>query len=402
MPEAKTFLKEELSQKVPQKIISHFIMTNIEKDETVLAVFGSVSFMGIYSSVLSTEDRLIYLNNSSLVPKTIVTVYSSISDVELISEGSGSYIFITKIDGERFKIDIKAPNEDIAKLFDFIKCYKSTGTSYINEKIVSDAKYANMIATLSGNANEKAVANNEKIAGHNERMAAIHEKYAVKAETRDKEYAEKFNKIHQNIDNTELKKSHTEYKLNYCSGLNENVESCASDVDVDVIEQLVTITILNTAPIKIPLHYIISSSIRTDEIAPPDDYKTKHLFFIDIKYTLNNSENVLTFSKFQNRDVIFGSILHLDLILNSIDVVTKNNQNLIDMRKRENQNLDRLASERVDLLSQRADQIDQMKSMFHGSSNTDINPQQTTVIQQPINPINTSGCPNNFDEIKKF
>jgi hypothetical protein len=79
MAASKAYLQDELSQKIPQKIISHFQITrNIGKDEQILAVFGGAQFMGITSSAVSTKNRLVYLNNAGIAPKQYVIHYADI------------------------------------------------------------------------------------------------------------------------------------------------------------------------------------------------------------------------------------------------------------------------------------------------------------------------------------
>jgi hypothetical protein len=86
MAASKAYLQDELSQKIPQKIISHFQITrNIGKDEQILAVFGGAQFMGITSSAVSTKNRLVYLNNAGIAPKQYVIHYA---DIESITTGS--------------------------------------------------------------------------------------------------------------------------------------------------------------------------------------------------------------------------------------------------------------------------------------------------------------------------
>lgn len=97
MSEAKTYLQAELGEKIPQKIISHFQITkSIGKDEQVFAVMGATQFMGITSSIVSTRDRLVYLNNSGIAPKLFVIHYADIENVALNPEKNKEYITVTQ------------------------------------------------------------------------------------------------------------------------------------------------------------------------------------------------------------------------------------------------------------------------------------------------------------------
>jgi hypothetical protein len=369
MPDAKTYLGEELKQKEPQKIISHFTIASLNKDDNVLAVFGSTSFIGVNSCVLSTEDRLIYMNNSSLAAKKVIMLYSNITDVELVPENNCIFIYIAH-KAERIKVDIKAQKEDTIKLFNFIKGYKDTGASLINEKVKNDKEYAKKIDALNTNTSLKSIG----ISQH---------------------WNEKINK-------TVLNTPYSKFNLNYCTGLHESIKPCASEVLVEAVEQNVKITLYNANTINIPLHNIMESTIRTEVPIPQFDIKNEYLFFIDIRFNLNNIEYLLEFSRFQNQDVHFESIFQLDYIFHNIEELTRNHQNLIDMRSRENQNIDRLALERQEILKERADTINQMKEMLHPGSNPNTNSQQTAQSPQPIIPPTTTIAPTNFDEIKKF
>ena len=59
MAEARTYLTDELNQKVPQKILSFFVSAKgIKKGEPVMAVFGGTQLLTITSSAVSTADRI--------------------------------------------------------------------------------------------------------------------------------------------------------------------------------------------------------------------------------------------------------------------------------------------------------------------------------------------------------
>lgn len=54
MPETKAYLQGELDQKVPQKIISHFLRTDINEGEKILAVFGGTALRDIQQCHFNT------------------------------------------------------------------------------------------------------------------------------------------------------------------------------------------------------------------------------------------------------------------------------------------------------------------------------------------------------------
>lgn len=227
MADTKAFIKDDLTQKVPKKIIAHFLRTNINKDETVLAVFGNLLLTGIDTSVLSTQDRLIYLTNGALIRKTIVTLYSDISSVELKQEGKFSYIYLSLKNGETVKYDIKANPEETQKMFEFINGYYAEGTTFINEKSANDKKYAKKIEAIGNHINEKIADGNQKIADNNERyqeqVKEIHEHYQEKIEAKEKDIAELREKIDERK-NAARNAAMQNGALMYLSGLNGQIE----------------------------------------------------------------------------------------------------------------------------------------------------------------------------------
>lgn len=66
MVKAKTYLQNELDQKISKKIITSFIWNKIIGiDEKVLAVIGSAGILLIGSSLLIMEDRIVYENHTT-------------------------------------------------------------------------------------------------------------------------------------------------------------------------------------------------------------------------------------------------------------------------------------------------------------------------------------------------
>jgi hypothetical protein len=146
MAASKAYLQDELSQKIPQKIISHFQITrNIGKDEQILAVFGGAQFMGITSSAVSTKNRLVYLNNAGIAPKQYVIHYADIESITTGSEKNREFITVTPKSGEAIKINIDASDDDTKKFLcvtgeKAMKDAINAGNSYLDIRNIKVAR----------------------------------------------------------------------------------------------------------------------------------------------------------------------------------------------------------------------------------------------------------------------
>lgn len=130
MIETKVYLRDELNQKTSQKIISYFQMTKyIGKDEPVLSVFGTTQLWGIASSVVSTNNRLVYLDNSGIAPKFWTIPYAKIKGIDLTTDRNWIYVLITNISGEEVKIAINASADEAKKFYDFLVGYRAQGAN---------------------------------------------------------------------------------------------------------------------------------------------------------------------------------------------------------------------------------------------------------------------------------
>lgn len=130
MIETKVYLRDELNQKTSQKIISYFQMTKyIGKDEPVLSVFGTTQLWGISSSVVSTNNRLVYLDNSGIASKFWTIPYAKIKCIDLTTDNNWIYVLITNISGEQVEIAINASADEAKKFYDFLVGYRVQGAN---------------------------------------------------------------------------------------------------------------------------------------------------------------------------------------------------------------------------------------------------------------------------------
>ena len=152
MAENLTYLQGELEHKIPQKILHLLYAGQILPEEKILAVFGNAGIAGITRSrdcIVSTEDRLVYLNcQASFVPKTIVILYCDLVDVLLEEENGSFYIHCIKNDEKNVKIDIDAAEPQVRRFFDFVHAYKDSGAAYIRNRLAGEPEYLIILDSL--------------------------------------------------------------------------------------------------------------------------------------------------------------------------------------------------------------------------------------------------------------
>lgn len=117
---AKAYIANEVTDKLAQHIIKVFkIQSQLKEHETVLAV------LGLYNSIISTEDRLIYDFSPTIISDKFITIYySEITKIEMRTERRKSSIYITSSKQGEVKIDIHAAEAETAKFYSFISSYK--------------------------------------------------------------------------------------------------------------------------------------------------------------------------------------------------------------------------------------------------------------------------------------
>lgn len=192
--------------------------SSIEKKETVLAVFGGAGLIGINSTVLSTKDRLTYIDASSVLLKYTVVLYSDLSGVELKYEGKNKYICLLLKDGNNVKINIKANSEEAQKMYEFLKDYKDKGTEYIAQRI-NDKNHAWKIDVIHQHKDlRSAMLNRENTI----KIQAINKKHEKNFEEIRRKEIENQARIHEKyeakINRIASSRTISNYKLTYRSG----------------------------------------------------------------------------------------------------------------------------------------------------------------------------------------
>ena len=128
MQSARTYIQNELSDKTAQKIISKFkLFRRIKEHENVLAIFGSTLLYSVDNSIVSTEDRLeygFYPNIMSTYSRVSIP-YSEIEKIDMRIENTSHLIFITTLNKETIRINIKSAENEVSKFYYFINNYKS-------------------------------------------------------------------------------------------------------------------------------------------------------------------------------------------------------------------------------------------------------------------------------------
>ena len=350
MPNAKIYFQNELDQKVPQRIIwaSRFDLKN---GETALVVFGSVTISGIHSYVVSTQDKIIYMNNSSGLPKNLVFSYADITDFELKVEGKFKFIYLKIKNGHTEKFDIKAPMEETEKLFNFLSDYREKGTSIANSE-------------------------EKPIDPHQIRNAKS--------------------------DELSSKRAIQHYKLNYCSGLDSRNQPGEVRITLNGYDQVMEINTSSAQVIKIPYPSIKSSIVKTEVEIPSYDKKNKYLFYVAVDCIIDGKVCNVVFSKKQRQDLVVDTIREFNYALNHLDAYS---ERINARNEKYDQKIKRLQDEREQLVSKKASNVDQMHDLLGRNSNVkfEMNEQtESDTLEQQSNSKFSPTAQSPFDEIKKF
>lgn len=159
--------------------------------------------------------------------------------------------------------------------------------------------------------------------------------------------------------------------LDHFSGLAGVAESAKVKVEADSKDQCLRIE-YSSSSMEIPYADIVSSVISTDVEIPQDDYKTKYMFYIHIRYRESENEKELVFSNFQEKSVHIRDIIGLNYILSHLDVkieeFEKKLQDIANWDAKFDQRNAELKAERERLLNKRSEMIDSMHSIIDGTN----------------------------------
>lgn len=188
MSEAKTYLQAELSDNVPQKMILTAQRSELDKSETVLAVFGKEGAFGAAHCLIATDDRLLYFNNTSLTVKKYTVMYDDLSEVRVVENKKNKYIVIVSSTGTETATDIEAASDSVDKMLDFINGYKATGSALIKKRLESDPDYAWKVDAVRKNRNLKSAKIEHE---HKKKREQINQHYSAEIENVKQDTAEK-------------------------------------------------------------------------------------------------------------------------------------------------------------------------------------------------------------------
>ena len=442
MSEAKTYLQAELSDNVPQKMILTAQRSELDKSETVLAVFGKEGTFGAAHCLIATDDRLLYFNNTSLTVKKYTVMYDDLSEVRVVENKKNKYIVIVSSTGTETATDIEAASDSIDKMLDFINGYKATGSVLIKKRLESDPDYAWKVDAVRKNRNlksakiehehkkkreqknqhysaeienvkqdtaEKIKCNNEqyekKSAEIDKDIRKIHEDHDKRASEIDEAYNKrtaeinlKFNKEHEEnqekINQLACHRNYYSHKLDYRSGLDPQLAPCPVVLTMDGTIQSMAIAPKNHVKIQIPFSYIKGSYVTTDEQLPsPDvvdkyDDKTVYTFVLHIKCEQEGNKYEIAFSKRQKQSETVDIIGQLNYAMQHIDEIiaraTAENEKDSQLERK-------LDAQREVLIARKAEQMNDLHNKINAFGSDDFQPSQAA-----------SDVPNKFDEIKKF
>lgn len=323
MSTAKMYTQQDIAQKVPQRIISMFLHTEIDKEEPVLAVFGSITLGGISNSVLSTDDRLVYMDKSSLVGKTTIILYVDIENVELLKKGREEYVSLLMAEGQNVTIAIKSVSEEVKKLYNFIQKYRKENMKSLLKRLHEDEEYADKIDALRRGENLKVYMIQKR--GENDKEA-IRQKYAAKRSVVIKEGTQEHIQVYEDYRKKIIAfanlKTWYSYKFDTCRWGRTTVNP--RRIILDRTKQLLTVEIDDTSENSIPLAAISDSHITTDTEVPANDIKREYLFHLYITYTQDDANKELILSNMQQQycapDPIWELNYALQAMLGKMDV----------------------------------------------------------------------------------
>lgn len=417
MAEARTYLTDELEQKVPQKILSFFVSAKgIKKGEPVMAVFGGTQLLTITSSAVSTADRIEYWNSKSARLKTLSNTYADLAEANMAAEGSTSFIDLTRHDGETTRLDIPAAPAETEKFYHFIRNHCENGTDIVTpvvptaadkasqRKIELNAKIAelqrereklrkeNTPEARSERVREIKEAGQRKIAAQQAATAQEIKEHEAKAEqyrlentpeARAKRTQESNDKIKQmktesqqrlaaidestakKLDEITKKRNLATYQLNYCSGFDASVPAGTIKVHMDGFKQHFELTFANGFKMLLPFVWIKGSEIVPEKEVPPDDYTNEYVYYLKISCEISGQpcELILSHTHKQGLPMDPVRLLHVTIqeLPNKIGAFNQRNA-YYDQRAQE------LAAERERLLAQRSGQVAEIRNLFSGGS----------------------------------
>ena len=419
MPETKMYLQNEIDQKVPQKIISHFIVTKyINKGETVLAVFGGAQFLGISSSVVSTKDRIIYLNNSGVAPKTWAIPYSEFAGIDCIDETNSKYIYVTNNKDDKVKIEIKSSADETKKFYDFLMKYKDKGIVEVASPPVKtefDKKMDEKQAQRKKDTEEKLAEIQRKreqsrqentVEGKAKRIEEINEASNKKIEANKEKIAEvrnaiadERNAIADELDAITIKRNRASYKLNYCGGLGESAVPGKVEVSVDGFKQFFEITFANRLIVQIPFTSMKGSSIKTETEIPPDDHSNEYVFYLNIDCEMKGKNSQIVFSHRHKQGLSNDPVRLLNV---TIQHLPEKMEAFNERNEFYDQKAQQLADEREDLLTKRSAEIDQLHNVFKPKPSTVINDQPENAVEPPASASFSPSSSGAADELRKY
>lgn len=114
------YSKEQLDEKVPQKIISLLTRTGVlKKGENIEAVLGSTILWGINDCIIATDESVVCFNNTGGVRHNRYS-YSDIASVNIISKGMFPFINLGIEGAGAALLNVMAEPDGTKKMYDFL------------------------------------------------------------------------------------------------------------------------------------------------------------------------------------------------------------------------------------------------------------------------------------------
>lgn len=369
MEKTKFFGEKELSQKIPQQVLSHMYFLHADEMAKPLFLFSQPSSIGVPNCVVSVEDCIVYFHKTFTSLLKIALLYVDMITVTVRKEGKYDYVYIEMNDGRKIKIDIKSDSEEVKKLFEFINNYKEHGATYTKERMCTDQIYTARIAALRKGANFNEQIRKEKL---NADFKKMDEKYLGKANT------------------IAASRAHGYYTLQYCGGLGEDIHSGPAKITVNTLDLFMEIAPKGQPSVRLPFNTIYGANVTSNEAdLPEDNAKIKPTYYLYVRCTYNGQNTEIVFSNQQDKYAAYDPI---DQLQYAITHFSERIQERQARNARYDARAEQLAEEREQIIAKRNAQIERLHQDAHKVTHGD---------EQSLTDITSSnGSPT--DEIRKY
>lgn len=376
MPEAKIYLQNELHEKATGSIIGYFRLTQMGKQESALCAVGSSGLLGPNNCMLVLADRILCMH--FLKMKTPLTV-SFLDFAGITAEPSENLfsVYLQLKNGERCETGIRLSASELNRLSSFFAGYRDKGawvaqnyrdrgitTHYLIHKEEEDreAQYEREKAKRQEETQKRIEASNQrsdiKIQQLENKVKELNEKRNQIFESGLKEDAVDFPKLMDLF----AQLPYFELKATYCGG--------SIDAPKGLKHTLYLIHSKQGLGIYPPLHHqmiipysqLKGAMIRRADGIPRDqltdeqkyyEYGKEQLFYLDIHYTWQGKDAVITYSDKQTKWADKNNLFGFEYVINNLPRISEMHAS----EREEQEQKDREVDERVEKSHQRVYEV---------------------------------------------